>query len=413
MRILVVCQYYYPEPFRITDICEEWVKQGHEVQVVTGKPNYPMGEVYKGYEGKEKQDEVVNGVKIHRCYEVPRKKGILYRFLNYYSFMFSANKYIKKIKSQFDVVFANQLSPIMMAKPAITYKKKYGSKVVLYCLDLWPESLVAGGVKRNSFLYRHYHKVSKKIYNSVDKIAITSQLFKRYLNEQFSLPDDKITYMPQYAEDIFGVNDCLKEANGRIDLLFAGNIGQAQSVETIIRAANETKDLKNLYWHIVGDGSALEKCKTLSAELNIQNIIFYGRKPLKEMPSFYQKADAMLVTLMKDDVLSLTLPGKVQTYMAAGKPIIASADGEIATVIQDARCGFCVLAESYRQLAYKVREFCKLQEEKRIELGKNSRDFYEKNFDKAVFFGKVKGVLDESFNDKFRVRNSKYGAHLY
>ena len=393
MKILVICQYYDPEPFRITDICEEWVKQGYQVQVVTGRPNYPMGEIYKGYEGKKRQDEIINGVRIHRCYEIPRRKGVLYRFLNYYSFMYSAEKYVKKIKCEFDVVFANQLSPIMMVEPAITYKKKHDSKIVLYCLDLWPESLVAGGVKRDSLLYKYYHKVSKKIYNSADKIAITSKLFKSYLVEQFSIFDDKIAYLPQYAEDLFDCNDCWKQPAAQVDLMFAGNIGQAQSVETIIRAAAETKDLKNLYWHIVGDGSSLEKCKKLSKELDIKNIIFYGRKPLEEMPAFYKKADAMLVTLMKNDVLSLTLPGKVQTYMAAGKPMIAAADGEISTIIQDSQCGFCVPAEDYSRLAQEVRQFYELQEEKKIELGKNARRFYEKNFQKEVFFENIEKLF--------------------
>lgn len=386
MKILVVCQHYYPEPFRITDICEEWAKQGHDVQVVTGTPNYPMGKIYKGYERKKKQDEIIHNVRIHRCYEIPRKKGILYRFLNYYSFKFSANKYIKGLKEHFDVVFANQLSPIMMVEPAITYKKKHDSRFVLYCLDLWPESLVAGGVKRGSLLYRYYHKISKKIYNSADQVAITSKLFKSYLVDQFSIAEDKITYIPQYAEDIFGCNDCKKPQNDQVDLLFAGNIGQAQSVETIIRAAAETKDLNNLYWHIVGDGSSLEKCERLSRDLDIKNITFYGRKPLEEMPAFYKKADAMLVTLMKDRILSLTLPGKVQTYMAASKAIIAAADGEISTIIKDASCGFCCAAEDYRELAQVVREFCNLQRNKKTAMEENSRRFYEGNFDKAVFF---------------------------
>ena len=393
MKILMICQYYYPEPFRIIDICEEWAKQGHEVHVVTGKPNYPMGEIYKGYEGKKKKDENINGVKVHRCYEIPRKKGVLHRFLNYYSFMWSANRYVKKIKDKFDIVFANQLSPIMMVKPAVTYKKRNGAKIVLYCLDLWPESLIAGGVRRGSLLYRHYHKVSKRIYNAVDKIAITSQLFKDYLVEQFGVSGEKITYIPQYAEALFDRQACKKEEGDTLDLLFAGNVGAAQSVETIIRAAAETQDIKNLRWHIVGDGSALSECENLAIELNVQNITFYGRKPLEDMPSFYQKADAMLVTLMNDAVLSLTLPGKVQTYMAAGKPIIAAAKGEVATVIEKAKCGLYCDAEDYKALVQSVRLFCGMKQEERGALSENAERFYKENFAREVFFEKIEKLL--------------------
>ena len=393
MKILVICQHYHPEPFRITDICEEWIKLGHEVTVVTGKPNYPMGKIYDGYKGKEKRDEIVNGVKIHRCFVVPRKKGIIYRFLNYYSYALSAKRYVNKIKEKFDVVFVNQLSPVMMVAPALTYKKKYGAQVVLYCLDLWPESLVAGGIKRDSFLYRHYHKVSAKIYRGVDKIAITSKLFKKYFLEQFGITEDKITYLPQYAESVFDCELCQKESNGQIDLLFAGNIGNAQSVETIVRAAADTKDIQDLYWHIVGDGIALEKCQALAHKLQVKNIIFHGRKPLEEMPIFYQKADAMLVTLMKDDVLSLTLPGKVQTYMSAGKMVLAAADGEISRLLSEVDCGLCVGAEDFEGLARIAREFYTLKEERRKEYGKNAKQFYETYFAKSIFFEKVDELL--------------------
>ena len=394
MKILVICQYYHPEPFRISDICEEWVRQGHEVTVVTGRPNYPMGEIYEGYKGKDKRDEVLNGVKVHRCFEIPRKKGVLHRFLNYYSFAWSAKRYVKKMKEKFDVVFANQLSPVMMAEPALVYKKKHGAKVVLYCLDLWPESLIAGGIKRGSFLYKHYHKVSKKIYQGVDKIAVTSQAFAKYFEEQFGIGEGKISYVPQYAETLFDREHCLKEHDESIDLLFAGNLGVAQSLDTIIRAAAETQDIENLHWHIVGDGVELEHCKALAEELSVSSLTIYGRKPLEEMPAYYQKADAMLVTLMDDALLSMTLPGKVQSYMAAGKPILAAANGEIEAVIKEAQCGFCSPAEDVDGLVASVRDFCAKYNDKVEEtFGRNAELFYAEHFSKTVFFERINELL--------------------
>ena len=388
MKILVICQYYYPEPFRHPDICEELVKRGHDVTVVTGLPNYPMGEIYEGYRKGEKRDEVLNGVKVHRCFTIGRKQGAINRFLNYYSYAFSSVSYVKKIKEEYDVIFVNQLSPVMMANAAIYYKKTHNVPIVLYCLDLWPESLVAGGIKRNSVIYNFFHKVSERIYKHADKILITSKSFSDYFIKEFGINDTE--YLPQYAESIFKPEMCKKEPDGTIDLMFAGNIGEAQSVDTIIKAAILTQDISNLRWHIVGDGSELEALKSMSRGLN--NVVFHGRKSLEEMPKYYSMADAMLVTMQKDPVLSLTLPGKVQTYMAAGKPIIGAIDGETSLVVAEAECGICGGAEDVETLVKNVREFLNLDRNK---LGINSRIYYEEHFNKETFIEKLEQYLSK------------------
>ena len=386
MKILVICQYYYPEPFRHPDICEELVKRGHDVTVVTGLPNYPMGEIYEGYRKGEKRDEVLNGVKVHRCFTIGRKQGAINRFLNYYSYAFSSVSYVKKIKEEYDVVFVNQLSPVMMANAAIRYKKKHNKPIVLYCLDLWPESLVAGGIKRGSIIYKFFHRTSGKIYKQIDKILITSRSFADYFEDEFGIRDTE--YLPQYAEAIFTPEQCEKKADEYIDLMFAGNVGVAQRVDTIIEAARMTSDIANLRWHIVGDGSEVERLKTLAKEM--KQVIFHGRKPLEEMPKYYAMADAMLVTMQKDPVLSLTLPGKVQTYMAAAKPIMGAIDGETPIIIEDAECGICGGAEDAEVLAENVREFTFLD---RKLLGRNARSYYESHFSKELYIDKLEQKL--------------------
>lgn len=386
MKILVVCQYYYPEPFRHPDICEELAKRGHEVTVVTGLPNYPMGETYDGYRKGEKRDEVLNGVKVHRCFTIGRRHGVIYRFLNYYSYAFSSTAYIKKLEEEFDVVFVNQLSPVMMAQGAMVYKKKHGTKVVLYCLDLWPESLVAGGIKREGSIYKFFHRVSEKIYRQADKILVTSRSFADYFSDEFGI--NSVTYLPQYAEAIFAPDQCRKKPDGYIDLMIAGNIGAAQNVDTIIKAAQLTKDIPNLRWHIVGDGSELEKIQNMAQ--GMEQVIFHGRKPLEAMPKYYAMADAMLVTMQKDPVLSMTLPGKVQTYMASGKPIIGAIDGEASMVISDSACGVCGPAEDAKKLAENVRAFMEMDREL---LGRNAREYYDEYFEKQMFMDKLETVL--------------------
>ena len=390
MKVLVICQYYYPEPFRITDICEEMVRRGHEVQVVTGFPNYPEGVLYPGYGKGKKIDEVINGVKVHRCYTVPRQTGTLKRILNYYSYAISAMAYVLSGKckasdgSNFDVVYCNQLSPVMMAYPAIAYKKKYKAPSIMYCLDLWPESLIAGGIQRDSVIYKWFHKVSRGIYRKMDKILITSRMFSKYLCENFGINDEIIEYLPQYAEGIFDEMPCKEEADS-FDFMFAGNVGTFQAVDTIIKAAEILKD-EPVRFHIVGGGTDLDRLTEMAKGLD--NVIFHGRRPVEEMPSFYAKADAMLITMAGDPVLSLTLPGKVQSYMAAGKPVIGAIDGETQTVIREAGCGLCSDAENHLQLAENIKKFIS-PETDREAMGRNARRYYEENFREALFMDKL------------------------
>ena len=380
MKILVVCQHYYPEPFRISDICEWLVSKGHEVDVITGVPNYPMGVVYDGYKDKSKRDEVINGVNVHRCFTIARRSGAVFRLLNYYSFAISSGRYAKRLKKEYDVIFVNQLSPVMMANAAVKYKKKHGTRLVMYTLDLWPESLTAGGIKRGSLIYKYFHGVSRKIYKAADKILVTSRSFRDYFKKEFDI--DIEAHVPQYAEALFTPEACKKTANETVDLMFAGNVGAAQSIDTIIKAAALTKDVENLRWHIVGEGSELENMKKLAEDLSADSVIFHGRRPLEEMAKYYSMADAMLVTMKDSPIISYTLPGKVQTYMAAGKPIIGAINGETMALINEAECGICVPAEDASALAAAAREFSTT--DKREEYAKNSHAYSAANFDKEA-----------------------------
>ena len=399
MNILVICQYYYPEPFRIHDLCEELVLRGHAVTVVTGEPNYPDGDIYQGYENHQHADETLRGVRVHRCPIIPRKHGAVRRFLNYYSYPAASSRYVDQLPGDYDVVLVYQLSPVMMARAGIEYSKKHGVPVVMYCMDLWPESLIAGGIDRQSAVYRHYYSVSRKIYREMDRILISSRHFKAYFETEFEIDSDKIRYLPQYAEGVFA---CLepKKWDGTCHLVFAGNIGTAQSLDTVLEAAELLKD-EPVRFSIVGSGSELSRLKETAVQKQLTNLTFYGRRPLEEMPAFYREADAMLVTLHADPVLSITLPGKVQSYMAVGKPIIGAVDGETADVIEDAGCGFCSAAEDGAALAENIRMF--LQYPEKETLGKNARAYYEAHFRREQFMDELEqsleGVRKETVSD--------------
>ncbi len=398
MKILVICQYYSPEPFRLNDVCEALAAEGHEVTVVTGTPNYPEGKIYPGYGKGRLTDETLNGVKVHRCPIVPRRTGGFFRILNYYSFPLTAKRYVRSEKcapedgKAFDVVFVNQLSPVMMARPAFAYRKKRGAPVVLYCLDLWPESVIAGGLSRNDAAFGFFMAESEKIYRQADSILVSSGMFAPYLTENFGIAPEKISYLPQYAEDMFGTAG--KRSPGDvINLTFAGNIGAVQDVETIIGAAGLTRDLPVKY-HIAGGGTDLERVKALAAEKGLENVTFYGRLPLSDMPELYGRSDAMLITMKGDPALCMTLPGKVQSYMAAGKPVIGAIDGETARVISEADCGFVSPAGDAAALAANIRSFA--SSDRKEELGRNARAYYEAHFGKQVFIKKLVSGLERA-----------------
>jgi len=383
MNILVVCQYYYPEPVRISDICETLVTLGHHVTVITGTPNYPMGNIYPGYEAGKLSDEVLNGVRIHRCPIVPRKTGVIYRFLNYISFPVSSKKYIRSLSGDYDVVFVNQLSPVMMARAGIWYKKKYNKRMILYCLDLWPESLCVGGIKKGSLIYKIFKNISQKIYRESDEILVTSRSFHIYLQDMFGIEDNKMNYLPQYAEDMF-LDIKPKIQTEKFELVFAGNIGTAQNIDTILDAATILKD-QNIMFHIVGDGVELERMKEKAHDL--AHVLFYGRKPIEEMRQFYEMADAMLVTLTDDPVISLTLPGKVQSYMAAGKAIVGAVNGETPLILAESQGGYCGAAGDGEALAENI---LKLKDSGNAEkIGMGNRNYYLQTFSKEKFMDEL------------------------
>ena len=396
-HILVVCQHYWPEPFPIEDYCEELARRGHTVSVITGVPNYPMGEIYNEYRNKKGRDQIHNGVTIHRTLTIPRKHNILFRMLNYYSFAISSSLYALKLKEDYDVVLTVQSSPVMMTTAALKYAKKHGKKAVIYCMDLWPASLKAGGISENSIIYKYFNRVSRKLYCQADKIMVTSKLFKKYFSENFGINDSKLIYMPQYADTFFEEmksNKIIDKNKDSFNIVFAGNMGTAQSLPTILEAARILKSENiNVTWHMVGNGSEYESSKKKAQEYMLDNVIFYGRKPKTDMPKYYSMADAMLVTLFKDELISYTLPAKVQSYMASGKPIIAAADGETPDIISQSECGLCAHSEDAKGLADCVKKF--INENKYEEYSDNSRKFYFKHFSKERFMNQLEEILKD------------------
>lgn len=404
MKILVVCQYYYPEPFRIHEVCEELVNRGHKVTVLTGLPNYPMGIIPDEYLDGKHRDEYVNGVHVIRVNEIPRSEGKVGLAKNYVSFVVSGSLKALTMKKDFDIIFVYQLSPILMAIPAYVAKWTSRTKhIAMYSLDLWPVSLTSMGISESGMFYKFMKWVSIRIYKGAYAISYTSQMFKKYFEEELGLKGKKYKHIPQFADELFsniatdetGEGDIKSGAavdtdNRVINYVFAGNIGEMQSVDTIIKAAALVTD-DRIRWHIVGDGSAYEECLRLCGELGVNDkVTFYGRLPVEEMPRFYEMADAMIVTLADNDTISYTLPGKIQSYMAAGKACLAAAKGETKNVIENAGCGRCARPEDPYDLAGTAMT---MAGENLAEYGKRAREYYNDNFSKKSHVDLIEKML--------------------
>lgn len=392
MKILVVCQHFYPEEFRINDICYELVKKGHDVTVLTGLPNYPKGKVLKEYRWFKNRNQIINGVKIKRCSLVGRGKSKLQMAINYAWFAFFGSLKSLFMKKDFDCVYVYQLSPITMAWPAIVVSSIKKIPLVIHCLDQWPISLTMGGTTKYTFAYKIATKISKWTYNKANLITISSKSFKKYFENVLHLKNKKFIYLPSYAEDDY--KNIKYENNKTFDLLFAGNIGPAQSVETIIETANILKNNNNIIFHIVGDGLSREKCENLAKKYQLNNVKFYGFHPANKMPEFYKKADAFLITMEDNEVVNNTLPAKIQSYMVAGRPIFGAINGEVKLVVEDAKCGLCCKSLDYESLAKLIINNYEKKEE--LDLwGKNGQLYYEENFKKEVCMDNLEKVLKD------------------
>lgn len=393
MRILTICQYYYPEQFLINEICEELAKRGNEVTVITGVPNYPKGVVFEGYENGKRSDEIVNGVHVIRCNIRPRKQGKLNLLLNYFSYMVKATREVKKHKGEFDVVYLYQMTPIMQAYPAIRYARRNNIKIVCYCLDLAPASGedIVGNIKPFFAIYRWF---SKWAYQHCDMIAVSSKDFIDYLHTVHDIPNSKMTYLPQHApEGLLGEDLIKTESDGIVDFMFAGNIGFGSRLDFLIMAAERIINQGyKLRVNIVGDGSDKARLQSFVEQRNLQkNVLFFDAVPMSKMRNVYKKADVLVVSLRKGQ---LTVPSKVQAYMATGKPILGMADGSAKKLIQEVGCGKCVAAEDVEGMSEIMKEFIVDQSSFAV-CGVNGKKYFEENFRLSTYISRIYRLLHE------------------
>lgn len=391
MNIYVVAEYYYPDNWKINDIVKEFVARGHNVTTLAGLPDYETGTVRKEYRFFRRRKEYVDGAKVLRVSTISRRSGAFFRIMTYTSFAFNGFFYGKFCKKpDVDVIFVSQITPVLQGIPALSLGRRIKKPVVLYCMDIWPEVLKAWDIRESSLMFRGAMKLSKRIYKKCDLILISSKPFRKYLTDIIGVDDKRIIYLPQHAEDLYENIIGKYENNNVIDFMFAGNIGLVQDIECIIKATKYIEDNglnngKEYRVHIVGDGIDCDNCKDLARDLEVTGkVIFHGRHPLSAMEGFYLMADCFLLTMRGGDFISMTLPGKAQSYLSVGKPVVGAIDGAAMEMINESGCGICVPGGDHEGLAKSMGEVIDnfdIYKEK----GLKGRKYYEENFTKDKF----------------------------
>ncbi len=406
LRILVVSQYFWPENFRINDLVKEWGQRGHQVTVLTGIPNYPAGKVFDAYINQPSSYEQYECAKVVRVPMLPRGTGGFRLMLNYLSFVLGGSIWgawrLRNIQP--DVIFVFEPSPVTVGLPAVWLGKIKNAPVVFWALDLWPETLAAIGVVRSPKVLACVGLMVRFIYNRCTLVLGQSRGFldsiAKYCNDK-----SKIRYFPSWAEDVFTdgnvklASEVSEIVNG-FTVVFAGNIGEAQDVPAVLDAAEQLKSNDWLRWVIVGDGRKSDwlQSEVLRRGLSKQ-VLLPGRFSVERMPSFYAHANALLVSLKQDPVFSMTIPGKVQSYLMAGIPVLGMLDGEGAAVIRDAQAGLTCAAGDSAGLADAVLALAAMTAEDRNQLGLNGRKYAEQEFGRTELMDRLDALLYEAVNN--------------
>lgn len=390
MRILVLTQYIYPEAFKSTDLVFNLAERGHNVEVLTGIPNYPEGHYFEGYGLFKKRVETINGVRFYRCFQTSRKllPSLLGLSLNYLTFMICAYIWVLFFfvwRKKYDAIITHEPSPITQILPAILLGKLKGIKVYSWIMDIWPDSVTdVLDEKISKYIIPPLRWVTNRVYKGSDKLLITSKGFAEMINRDADY-SSKIIYFPNWCDDILKMDDCydIPSIPEGFVIMVAGNLGEAQNLEAVSEAIKLARGNKIIKWVFVGDGS---KKKWLDGFIETNGLsetaITLGRFPFTAMPAFFKKANAMLVSLAPGfKFLDVTVPARLQSYMSAGRPVLAMLGSGGAEIIKESDCGYVVAPGDYKALVQIINERVLTDLEGFEKKGENGRRFFEKKFE--------------------------------
>ena len=395
MDILIVAQYFYPESFRINDIATEWVKRGNNVTVLTGIPNYPMGKFFPGYSWTKKRKEQWNGINIIRIPLIARGHSSICMVLNYYSFVISGWFWNRFNSIKAEIVFSYETSPMTQVKVGCGYAKKHKVPHFLYVQDLWPENVETVTGIHNRLIIGPIDRMVDRIYKQVDKLFVTSPSFvDAVVNRKNPVDPQKVFYWPQYAEEFYrpienkgyeGIPD-----DNSFKIAFTGNIGTAQGLDILPQTAKLMKD-DNVRFVIVGDGRYQVEFEKHIDECGVRDkFILLPRVQSTLVPEILSACDAGFISFNKTPLWEMTIPAKLQSYMACGKPIIASASGETKRIIEESQCGICTEIGNAQALADGIKKIMTMD---RVQMSCNARKYFESHFDKKKLMDEMDNYL--------------------
>jgi len=401
VRILIVSQYFWPENFRINDLAQGLRNRGHDVTVYTGKPNYPGGSFFPGYGFLGHGNEAFSGVRVIRVPLIPRGSGRGVRLaLNYASFALFASLLAPfRVHGDFDVILVYEPSPVSVGLPALVLKALKHAPVLFWVQDLWPESLVAAEAVRKPWILSGIEWLVRFIYHRCDRILVQSSAFIEAILP-YGIARERIVFFPNSAEALYQPVALEPNAPERekvppgFTVMYAGNIGAAQDFATILGAADRLRDETAIQWVILGDGRSRPWVESEVARRGLgRSVHLLGRHPVESMPRFFSLADAMLVTLRRDPILALTLPSRVQSYLACARPIVAALDGEGARVIQEAGAGIVAGSGDPAALARAVLDIYRKPESERLAMGQRGRRYFEQHFEREMLLSRLENWM--------------------
>lgn len=401
MRILLVTQYFPPEPMRVGDLAVGLRELGHEVTVLTAFPSYPYDHIYPGYRLRPLQRESYSGVRVIRVPAFAKYgPSKLNRLLTYLSFAVSASTLGPVFVPRPDRIIVFQVSPITMAIPALVIKAVRGGRLVLWVQDLWPETLEAIDIVTNRTLLRLAGALVRFIYRQCDRILVQSPGFSDAVAAR-GVPRGRITYLPNWAEGLYRVlppdPEFIRAENldGAFNVMFAGNVGMAQNVGLLLDVAEALRDHPTIRFVIIGDGSEFSALAKRASRLGLRNVVFKGRQPVEKTPQYFAAADALLVQLKMNPVFAMTIPSKVQSYLACGRPILAGLDGSAADVIRESGGGIVCPPDDAQALRHAVLSLWRMPREEREAMGRNARRYYERHFERHLILTQLDTILHQ------------------
>lgn len=403
MRILVWSQYFWPETFHINDVAVTLVQEGHEVIVVTGKPNYPNGSFFDGYRGAGISRELFGRVTVYRLPMLARGSSMIQLIMNYLSFVLSGYFNARRVlrKENFDLVFVYAPSPILQALPAISVAKRAKVPLVIWVQDLWPEALKDTGFLRNRAILKVLKWIVHFIYEKSDLLLAQSEAFKARIAEQVLNPE-KVVFFPN-SEKLPDMNTQASAAAQELaesmrtcfSVTFTGNLGRAQSVETLICAAKALSEYKDIKFYLVGTGSRFKYLTDQVQNSKLSNVVLVGQYPKEDIPTITQASAVLLLALKNSVIGTTTIPSKLQSYLAIGRPIVASVDGEAARVVLASKSGSVSPAGDGAALASAIISLRALSAEEREVLGANGRAYFEENFNLTAAVKRLVRIFED------------------